>query len=144
MKKNGSFDLERFLNAQAADYETALEELREGKKRSHWMWYIFPQLAGLGHSPMARTYAIQSRDEAVAYLSHPILGQRLRECVETLNGLDGLSVIEILGHVDAMKLRSSLTLFAHVADDASLYREAIDKYYNGEMDRLTLSLLESD
>ena len=143
MKKPDSFNLERFVDAQTGNYAVALQELREGEKRSHWMWYIFPQVAGLGNSPMAKTYAIQSRAEAVAYLAHPILGDRLRECVAAVNRVQGSPATEIFGGIDAMKFRSSLTLFAQVADDRSLFEEALDKYYDGEMDRLTLSLLDN-
>ncbi len=142
MKKNDPYDLVRFIEAQKGDYAGILVELREGDKRGHWMWFIFPQIAGLGTSHMARRYAIQSRDEAVAYLAHPILGERLRECVEAMNSNEGSDAEEILGGIDAMKFRSSLTLFAQVADDPSVFEEALDKYYDAEQDPLTLSLLE--
>ncbi|PKO20021.1 DUF1810 domain-containing protein [candidate division BRC1 bacterium HGW-BRC1-1] len=142
MKKSDPFDLNRFVEAQEGVYAGVLAELRAGDKRGHWIWFIFPQIAGLGASPMARRYAIQSRDEAVAYLAHPILGERLRECVEAMNSNEGSDAEEILGGIDAMKFRSSLTLFAQVADDPSVFEDALDKYYDGDQDPLTMGLLE--
>lgn len=135
------FDLNRFVVAQAREYAQALAELRAGRKQSHWMWYVLPQLRGLGSSRMANLYAIGSLAEARAYLAHPILGPRLRECVAALNGLAGLSAVDVLGEVDAAKLRSCLTLFAEVAGDDPGFIEGLNKYFQGLPDRRTLSLL---
>lgn len=135
------FDLDRFVVAQAGDYEQALAELRAGRKRSHWIWYILPQLAGLGHSQMSRRYAIESLAMARAYLSHPVLGPRLQTCVATLNALSGRSAVDVLGAVDAAKFRSCATLFAKVAGGSSVFTEALDKYFQGQPDRTTLTLL---
>lgn len=110
-------DLQRFVDAQRGVYDTALEEIRNGAKKSHWMWFIFPQVAGLGSSPMARLYAIVSLEEARAYLAHPILGRRYSECVASLQSLAEKGARHVFGDIDAIKLRSSLTLFAHVGDD---------------------------
>lgn len=131
------FDLERFVAAQASSYDTALAEIRAGDKRSHWMWYIFPQIAGLGRSPMAQRYAIRSLDEASAYLDHPLLGNRMRECVAALDALSGTTAQRVFGDIDAIKLRSSLTLF-EVAGAA--FRPTIKRWF-GERDERTLSLL---
>jgi len=106
------YDLDRFLKAQANDYDTALNELKAGRKRNHWIWYVFPQVAGLGHSPTSQFYAIKSLDEAAAYLRHPILGGRLHECLKALQPLEQTSASQVFGEVDAMKFRSSLTLFS--------------------------------
>lgn len=133
--------LERFIAAQALVYATVLAELAEGRKRSHWMWFVFPQLAGLGRSAMARQYAIASLDEALAYLAHPVLGARLRQSCRLLAGVEGRSAHEILGDPDDMKLRSSLTLFAHVAPGESLFRQCLDKYFGGVADAATLALI---
>lgn len=135
------FNLARFLHAQEADYATALAEIESGRKRSHWMWYIFPQLAGLGSSATAEFYAIQSLDEAREYLAHPILGSRLRECAEVAIRIEGKSAAEIFGTIDAMKLRSSATLFALVAESGSVFERMLAKFYNGERDPRTLELL---
>lgn len=132
-----AFDLSRFLAAQAGSYATALAEIRAGAKRSHWMWYVFPQVAGLGHSAMARRYAIASLDEARAYLAHPVLGARLRECVAALDGLDGVSAEAVFGPVDAMKLRSSLTLFEATG---APFGPTIERWF-GTRDERTLALL---
>lgn len=136
------FNLERFVEAQDAVYAQALEELRAGKKRSHWMWFIFPQLAGLGTSAMAQRYAIRSREEATAYLNHSVLGPRLRECAETVNGLAGRTLEGIFGCPDNLKFRSSMTLFAACAtagDD--VFRKALEKYCDGIPDSRTLARL---
>jgi len=135
------FDLERFVQAQAPVYATVLKELRAGHKRTHWMWFIFPQLAGLGHSEMARRYAIRSGDEAAAYLAHPVLGARLRECATIVDTLEGRSVAEIFGHPDDLKFRSSMTLFADVAPDVMVFQDCIDRYFDGEPDDETLARL---
>lgn len=135
------FDLERFVRAQAPVYDTVLKELRAGHKRTHWMWFIFPQLEGLGRSEMARHYAIRSGDEAAAYLAHPLLGERLRECAGIVAGLEGRSVDEIFGYPDELKFHSSMTLFADVAPDEAVFQDCIDKYFDGEADEATLALL---
>jgi uncharacterized protein (DUF1810 family) len=134
-------DLQRFLDAQAGVYGTALAELRTGEKRSHWMWFIFPQLRGLGSSPNAERFGIASLAEARAYLAHPLLGARLRECVGALLELRGASAEEILGFVDAMKLRSCLTLFQAAAPAEASISRALDRYFGAEGDARTLELL---
>ena len=137
------FNLERFERAQAPLYETALSELRAGRKRSHWMWFIFPQIAGLGRSEMAQRYAISSPDEAAAYLAHPLLGARLRECCAVLAASDSGSASDIFGYPDDMKFHSSLTLFAEAAPGEKVFRECLDKYFNGQPDANTLSRLKA-
>ena len=134
-------DLNRFTEAQKGSYGHIVRELKTGQKLSHWMWYIFPQITGLGHSATARFYAIQGLDEARAYKDHPILGQRLLECAGILLTLEGKSARDIFGEVDAMKLRSSMTLFAAAAGDHSVFQEVIDKYFYGEPDQKTLEIL---
>jgi uncharacterized protein (DUF1810 family) len=134
------FDLERFVTAQAGTYGSALAEIRRGKKRSHWMWFIFPQFAGLGHSAMAQRYAIRSLEEARAYLEHPLLGPRLQACVAALQGLTGTDAEAVFGGIDAVKLRSSLTLFAEASDDA-LFAAALEHWFGGKPDEATLKLL---
>jgi uncharacterized protein (DUF1810 family) len=133
-------DLERFVTAQEADYHIALAEIRRGSKRSHWMWYIFPQIDGLGHSAMSRRYAIRSLEEASAYLDHALLGQRLRDCVGALQDLTGTTAEQVFGTVDAAKLRSSLTLFLAVANEP-LFGAALDRWFGGNRDARTLELL---
>lgn len=135
------FDPGRFVAAQEGVYDQALAELRAGHKQSHWMWFVFPQLAGLGTSPMAMRYAIQSADEASAYLADPVLGRRLREAVAAMLMHKGMRPEAILGGIDALKFRSSLTLFEAVADNPSLFAEALDAFYGGERDQRTLELL---
>ena len=130
-------DLERFLVAQASAYESALEELRRGRKTSHWMWFVFPQIAGLGYSPTARTYAITSLAEARAYLAHPVLGARLTECAEVLAGLHGRTAEQVFGEVDAMKLCSSMTLFLHAAPAEPVFRQVLEQYFSGMTDAAT-------
>jgi uncharacterized protein (DUF1810 family) len=130
-------DLERFVAAQAGSYDIALAEIRRGAKRSHWMWYIFPQIAGLGSSPMARRYAIRSLDEARAYLAHPVLGARLRACVEALQGLAPTSAGEVFGSIDALKLRSSLTLFIGAGGGDS-FRAALSRWFDDQPDDATM------
>jgi uncharacterized protein (DUF1810 family) len=142
MADNDPYDLDRFVRAQAADYERALSELRAGEKRSHWMWYIFPQIDGLGQSPMSHRYSIKSRAEAMAYLSHPLLGPRLRECAEIVHGIVGRSALEIFGSPDDMKLRSSATLFACVSND-DVFERVLEKHFNGQADDETLRLLRA-
>ncbi len=135
------YNLERFVAAQAPVYETVLAELRAGRKRTHWMWFIFPQLAGLGRSAMAQKYAIASLDEAAAYLAHPVLGARLRECCDIVSGLNGLSANQIFSEPDDMKFRSSMTLFAHAAPAEPLFTQCLEKYFGGVTDGATLALL---
>ena len=128
--------LERFVAAQDAHdtYATAVAELRAGRKRSHWMWFVFPQIAGLGRSPTARRYAIADLAEARAYLAHPVLGPRLRECAQILAGTGERSAAEVLGELDAMKLRSSMTLFARAAPEEPAFRAVIDRHFGGRPD----------
>jgi len=135
----GPYRLQRFVNAQDREgtYERAIEELRAGRKTTHWMWFVFPQLAGLGRSAMAREYAISSLDEARAYLDHPVLGPRLRECARALLGLEGRTAPEILGEIDAVKLRSSMTLFAHAAPEEAVFGEVLGRYFAGRPDEQT-------
>ncbi len=134
-------DLQRFVDAQSDVYERVRAELRAGRKQSHWMWFIFPQLRGLGHSHMATLYGISSRQEAEEYLEHPVLGPRLRECTQLVNLVEGRSIHEILGSPDDMKFRSSMTLFASVAKDDQIFKDALEKYFDGELDPLTMELL---
>jgi uncharacterized protein (DUF1810 family) len=136
------FRLARFVEAQDHTYAEALAELEAGAKRSHWIWYVFPQLAGLGHSPTARFYGIASADEARAYLAHPVLGTRLLACTRAALSHRDRSLRAIFGSPDDMKFRSSMTLFAHVSDDPAPFREALAAFCGGEPDRRTLALLE--
>ena len=131
------FDLDRFVQAQGPVMEQVRRELSAGCKRSHWMWFVFPQLSGLGHSPMARRYAIASLDEAAAYLHHPVLGPRLIACTELVNGQDGLSAHAIFGSPDDLKFHACMTLFSRVADAAPVFGKALDTYFAGVPDRLT-------
>jgi uncharacterized protein (DUF1810 family) len=136
------FDLVRFVDAQRGVHDGVLHELRAGRKTGHWIWFEFPQVAGLGSSPLSRHYAIGSLDEARAYLVHPMLGPRLREAAAALLAVEGRSAIEILGDVDARKVRSSMTLFARAAPDDDLFHEVLRRYYGGLEDDSTLALLE--
>jgi uncharacterized protein (DUF1810 family) len=135
-------NLARFVEAQAPVYDRALDELRAGHKQSHWMWFIFPQISGLGHSPMAQHFAITSLEEVRAYLAHPLLGARLRECCEAVLAVEGKDAYAIFGSPDDLKFRSSMTLFAHAAPDDTLFRSLLAKYYNGEEDPLTLQQID--
>ena len=128
------------MRAQAADYDQALSELRDGKKRSHWMWYIFPQIEGLGQSSMSQRYSIKSAAEARAYLDHPVLGPRLRECAAVVNAIVGRSALEIFGSPDDMKLRSCATLFARVSEDG-VFEQLLQKYFDDQRDEETLRRL---
>ena len=143
MTTSDPHDLKRFVLAQEASgtYESALAELRAGRKVGHWMWFVFPQLAGLGVSPISQRYAIGSLEEARRYLAHPILGERLQECARALLELDGPSARDVLGQVDAMKLRSSMTLFARAAPDNPLFQAVLQRYYGGAADEATEQLL---
>ncbi|UXA04645.1 DUF1810 domain-containing protein [Mycobacterium sp. SMC-2] len=136
------FDLERFVGAQAPVYRNVVEELRAGRKRSHWMWFVFPQLRGLGGSPTAVHYGISSLDEARAYLRHEILGPRLHECARLVNEVQHRSVGDIFGSPDDLKLCSSMTLFAHATTDNEDFLAVLDKYYDGRQDQLTLQRLD--
>lgn len=133
-------DLQRFIEAQAVTYPTALAELSRGRKTTHWMWFVFPQIAGLGHSMMARRYAVRSAEEARAYLAHPLLGPRLIEATRAVTAAKG-SADAIMGGIDAIKLRSSLTLFAAVADDPAPFEAALDRLFGGERDPETVRRL---
>ena len=136
------FDLQRFLDAQAPVYARVVDELRLGQKHSHWMWFVFPQLAGLGHSAMAQRFAIASREEAIAYLGHGVLGFRLKECTALITAVEGRTVREILGSPDDLKFQSSMTLFGAVSSDPE-FSAAIAKFYGGRPDQRTLDLLVS-
>ena len=135
-------DLTRFIKAQGDTYEQALSELRAGRKQTHWMWFIFPQLAGLGQSGTSRYYGLKNIEEAQAYLEDPVLGTRLQECTEAVLEVSGRSAVEIFGGIDSLKFRSSLTLFCQVAATDSLFHQALEKYFEGELDARTLELLD--
>jgi uncharacterized protein (DUF1810 family) len=137
------YDLERFVVAQntGGTYDRVIDELRSGQKTSHWMWFVFPQFAGLGRSEMARRYAISSIEEAKAYVAHPVLGPRLTACTRTVAGLQGRSADEIFGGIDAQKLRSSMTLFREAAPDQPLFGQVIDIYFEGQEDPATIQLI---
>ena len=135
------FDLSRFIHAQKDSFDDALAELKAGQKRSHWMWFIFPQASGLGFSSMAQRYAIGSRKEADAYLAHPVLGRRLRACVDALLEVEGRSAEQIMGSPDFLKLQSSITLFAAVSSDESRFDRLLEKFYGGRKDPKTLEFL---
>ena len=138
---DSDFDLERFVDAQQGVYGSALAELHAGHKRSHWMWFIFPQVAGLGHSAMAQKYAIASSDEAAAYLAHPVLGPRLRECATAVLSHDGVDIDDILPYPDNLKFHSSMTLFADIAPDEALFQACLDRFFDGAADPATLERL---
>jgi uncharacterized protein (DUF1810 family) len=135
------YQLSRFLEAQEGDFDRALAEIRSGRKRSHWIWYIFPQIDGLGSSSTSRHYAIKSLEEAKAYLAHPVLGPRLLECAEAVLGARGRSAHDIFGSPDDLKVRSCATLFAQVSPAGSVFERLLTKYYDGKPDELTLDLL---
>jgi uncharacterized protein (DUF1810 family) len=141
MSEHHSYDLERFVEAQAPVFEGVLAELRGGEKRSHWMWFIFPQIRGLGYSAMAERYAIASREEAAAYLDHPALGERLRQCTELVLDVEGGTVEQIFGYPDDLKFHSSMTLFAAVSSADSIFEAALRKYFNGALDQATIERL---
>ena len=136
------FQLSRFVNAQDKIYDRALAELKDGRKRSHWMWFVFPQIEGLGFSSTTQYYSIKSLEEARRYLEHPVLGKRLRECTETILALEGLSASSIFGYPDDLKLKSSMTLFAGVAEPQSVFMRVLEKYYQGNPDERTVAILE--
>ncbi|MFD2874128.1 DUF1810 domain-containing protein [Mucilaginibacter ximonensis] len=134
-------DLQRFIDAQESSYADALAEIKHGRKRSHWMWFIFPQLQGLGFSEMSKRYAIKNLDEAEAYINHPILGQRLIEICAELLSLETNSAYQVFGSPDDLKLRSSMTLFASLPDAYPVFKSVLDKFFEGAMDKATLHLL---
>lgn len=141
MSANDRYDLNRFVEAQDRCYERVCQELTAGYKQSHWMWFIFPQLKGLGHSAVANLYGISSLAEADAYLKHPILGSRLRHCTDLVLRTEGRSVEQIFGDPDDLKFRSCMTLFANTPGDTAIFRDALHKFFAGKPDRLTLELL---
>jgi len=139
------FNLDRFVSEQVAVFPRVLEELQAGEKRSHWIWFIFPQMKGLGHSSQSEYYGIGSLEEAAAYLRHPVLGERLRQCTRLVTQVEGRAISRILGYPDDLKFRSSMTLFAHAAEEAGLdgavFNDALKKYFGGESDPLTTAML---
>lgn len=139
-----AYDLRRFVDAQQGHYRAALGEIRAGQKRSHWMWYVFPQYRGLGFSATSVHFSINSLAEARAYLEHPVLGQRLRECATALLALDGRSARQIFGWPDELKLKSCMTLFARAAPEDPVFERVLEKYYPGQRDEKTLELLQKD
>ena len=141
-KSADPFDLRRFVDAQDDVYESVISELRSGQKQTHWMWYVFPQIDGLGFSATTRHYAIKDIKEAQRYLQHPVLGVRLRECVDIVLGLKGRSASEIFGAPDDLKLQSSMTLFASVSESESAFSRVLDEYFQGRWDNRTLCLME--
>lgn len=138
MTSSDPYDLQRFIDAQRASYTVAVNELKAGRKQSHWMWYIFPQIQGLGRSAMSQKYAIASLDEAKAYLDHPILGARLRECTRLITAMKG-SIEDILAYPDDLKFHSSMTLFAHAAQDNQIFLDALKNFFHAEFDGATLA-----
>jgi uncharacterized protein (DUF1810 family) len=139
--KTDPYNLKRFLDAQDEVFGQVCSELREGRKRTHWMWFIFPQLKGLGHSTTAEFYALLSLEEAEAYLSHPVLGARLRQCAELVNQIEGRTVDQIFGSPDNLKFRSCMTLFAQLESNNQVFKDALEKHFGGEADTRTLELL---
>ncbi len=137
------YNLQRFLDAQFPLFDEVCKELRNGKKFTHWMWFIFPQIEGLGRTSTAKLYAIKSLEEAEAYINHPTLGSRLRECTELINLVENKSINRILGSPDDLKFRSCITLFTHATEDNQLFLNALEKYYNGDQDELTLQKIKN-
>ena len=137
------FDLRRFVEAQESIHGTALAELKAGRKRTHWMWFVFPQVQGLGNSPMAVKFSVKSREEARRYLEHPLLGVRLRECADAVHAFEGRSASDIFGYPDDLKLKSSMTLFESVAEPGSVFGKVLEKYFQGEKDVRTLEVLQA-
>jgi uncharacterized protein (DUF1810 family) len=138
---NDPYNLQRFVDAQNSVYDEVRSELQQGRKRGHWMWFIFPQVRGLGHSHLSEVFGIASKDEAAAYLDHPVLGPRLRECTQWVTQVEGRTLEVILGYPDNLKFRSSMTLFAQATADNQLFVAALSKCCNGELDPSTLALL---
>jgi len=143
MTTRDPYNLQRFVDAQREIFGQVLRELREGRKQSHWMWYVFPQIKGLGSSPMAQRYAILSLDEARAYRGHPVLGGRLRECTQLVTAARGQSIEDILGYPDNLKFHASMTLFAHATSHDAVFEDALRKYFRSEYDHLTMARLSS-
>lgn len=143
MKSNDPFNLNRFLLAQEGIYAQALAELKNGQKRTHWMWFIYPQIRGLGQSPTSQQYAIQSQEEARQYLDHPVLGARLRECAQAILSIEKRTASEIFGFPDDLKLRSCMTLFASLKEPGSIFERVLEKYFHGERDARTLAILQN-
>ena len=143
-RSNDPHDLQRFVEAQNPVIERVFEELREGRKRSHWMWFVFPQLRGLGRSEIAIRFAIYSRDEAAAYLKHPLLGPRLADCTRLVTAVESRSIERIFGYPDNLKFHSSMTLFGDVAPENRVFHVALEKYFAGTSDERTLALLNSE
>ena len=141
MSAGDPYDLQRFVDAQSHCFEQVCRELSEGHKKSHWMWFIFPQLKGFGHSAMANRYAISSLQEAEAYLTHPILGPRLRHCTQLVTLVEDRTIQQILGIPDDLKFRSSMTMFANIATESKVFRDALQKYFAGMPDQRTLRIL---
>ncbi len=139
---NDPYDLQRFVDAQNPVYQRVCAELRDGRKKSHWMWFVFPQIEGLGSSPLARKFAISSLVEAAAYLAHPTLGPRLTESLRLVNLVEGRPIEQIFGYPDHLKFRSSMTLFAHATPDNKVFADALHKYFEGEFDAATLARLQ--
>ena len=139
-----SHNLQRFVTAQSADFERALKELLRGRKQSHWIWYVFPQIAGLGYSSTAQKYSIQSREEAIAYLNHKILSERILQCCATLLKHEGKDIYDIMGFPDNLKLCSSMTLFALVSEPDSIFRKLLDVFYFGRLDEKTVTILQGN
>ena len=137
------YNLQRFVEAQKPVYDKVCSELRDGRKKSHWMWFIFPQIEGLGSSPLARKFAISALGEAAAYLAHPILGPRLAECTRLVNLIEGRAIEQIFGYPDDLKFRSSMTLFADAAPNNRVFIDALQKYFSGEFDPATLARLQA-
>lgn len=142
LDSNDPFDLTRFISAQEMVYARVLFELRNGRKKTHWMWFIFPQIDGLGNSSITKRYAIKSIEEAQAYLNHRVLGNRLKECVKTVFAVEGSSISEIFAYPDDMKLKSSLTLFENLPDSDPIFHSLLNKYFDGERGSKTLNILE--
>ena len=141
--KADPYDLECFVTAQEPVYDQVLAELRQGRKTSHWMWFIFPQIAGLGHRPMSERYAIRSLDEARAYIAHPVLGSRLRECAALVLAVHDRTAEEVFGSIDARKLRSCMTLSHRAAPEEPVFRQVLDKWFGGTPDSTTEDLLDT-
>lgn len=138
------YNLQRFIDAQQSVIDSVITELKQGRKHGHWIWFIFPQIKGLGHSANSAFYGITSVQEAAAYLQHPILGPRLIECTQLVNSVEGRSAEDIFGEIDAMKFRSSMTLFSQAAPDNQIFIEALQKYFAGEVDALTATRLRGE
>ncbi len=140
--RHDPFDLKRFTSAQESVYDSVLAELKSGRKRTHWMWFVFPQVDGLGYSSTTKYYSIKSMEEARQYLDHPVLGKRLVECAEAVFTVEGRTISQIFGYPDDLKFKSSMTLFACAADPHSIFDRVLEKYFNGDRDVMTLQLLE--